>query len=78
MGLAWQPDRHGQGDAAELPRRGRSARCGRRCRGRRRAVCSGRSSKVRLQVEDTQGVRVVADLLPAAVLEEDPQAVLEL
>ncbi|MEU8663969.1 hypothetical protein AB0C31_45865, partial [Actinoplanes philippinensis] len=31
-----------------------------------------------LQVEDTQGVRVVADLLPAAVLEEDPQAVLEL
>ncbi|WP_433794206.1 methyltransferase domain-containing protein [Actinoplanes sp. CA-252034] len=31
-----------------------------------------------LQVEDTQGVRVVADLLPATVLEEDPQAVLEL
>ncbi|BEL09036.1 methyltransferase domain-containing protein [Actinoplanes sichuanensis] len=31
-----------------------------------------------LEVEDTQGVRVVADLLPAVVLEEDPQAVLEL
>ncbi|WP_328467076.1 methyltransferase domain-containing protein [Actinoplanes sp. NBC_00393] len=31
-----------------------------------------------LQVEETHGVRVVADLLPAAVLEEDPQAVLEL
>ncbi|MFI1988054.1 methyltransferase domain-containing protein [Actinoplanes sp. NPDC020271] len=31
-----------------------------------------------LDVEQTHGVRVVADLLPAAVLEEDPQAVLEL
>ncbi|GGN91599.1 methyltransferase [Actinoplanes lobatus] len=31
-----------------------------------------------LQVEETHGVRVIADLLPAAVLEEDPQAVLEL
>jgi SAM-dependent methyltransferase len=31
-----------------------------------------------LTVEETHGVRVVADLLPAAVLEEDPQAVLEL
>ena len=31
-----------------------------------------------LQVEQTHGVRVLADLLPAAVLEEDPQAVLEL
>lgn len=29
-------------------------------------------------VEQTHGVRVVADLLPAAVLEEDPQAVLDL
>ncbi|HWS36403.1 MAG TPA: methyltransferase domain-containing protein [Actinoplanes sp.] len=31
-----------------------------------------------LQVEETHGVRVIADLLPATVLEEDPQAVLEL
>lgn len=31
-----------------------------------------------LTVEETHGVRVIADLLPAAVLEEDPQAVLEL
>ena len=31
-----------------------------------------------LQVEETHGVRVVADLLPATVLEENPQAVLEL
>ncbi|GLY01868.1 MULTISPECIES: methyltransferase domain-containing protein [Actinoplanes] len=31
-----------------------------------------------LQVEATHGVRVFADLLPAAVIEEDPQAVLEL
>jgi len=31
-----------------------------------------------LQVEQTHGVRVLADLLPAAVVEEDPQAVLEL
>lgn len=31
-----------------------------------------------LEVEETHGVRVVADLLPATVLEEDPQAVLEL
>ncbi|AEV82639.1 methyltransferase type 12 [Actinoplanes sp. SE50] len=30
------------------------------------------------EVEQTHGVRVVADLLPAAVLDEDPQAVLEL
>ncbi|GAA2907369.1 methyltransferase [Actinoplanes cyaneus] len=31
-----------------------------------------------LEVEQTHGVRVVADLLPATVLEEDPQAVVEL
>jgi len=31
-----------------------------------------------LEVVETHGVRVLADLLPAAVLEEDPQAVLEL
>ncbi|MFC7532694.1 class I SAM-dependent methyltransferase [Actinoplanes sp. GCM10030250] len=31
-----------------------------------------------LTVEQTHGVRVVADLLPATVLEEDPRAVLEL
>jgi SAM-dependent methyltransferase len=31
-----------------------------------------------LRVEETHGVRVLADLLPAAVLEEDPQAVLDL
>jgi SAM-dependent methyltransferase len=31
-----------------------------------------------LEVEETHGVRVLADLLPAAVIEEDPQAVLEL
>ncbi|MFC6569421.1 methyltransferase domain-containing protein [Actinoplanes utahensis] len=31
-----------------------------------------------LEVEQTHGVRVIADLLPATVLEEDPQAVLEL
>ena len=31
-----------------------------------------------LEVEETHGVRVLADLLPAAVLEEDPQAVLDL
>jgi S-adenosylmethionine-dependent methyltransferase len=31
-----------------------------------------------LQVEEIHGVRVLADLLPAAVLEEDPQAVLDL
>jgi len=31
-----------------------------------------------LQIEETHGVRVIADLLPATVLEEDPQAVLEL
>ena len=31
-----------------------------------------------LTVEETQGVRVLADLLPAAVLEADPQALLEL
>ncbi|SDT63791.1 methyltransferase [Actinoplanes derwentensis] len=31
-----------------------------------------------LQVEETHGVRVIADLLPATVLEEDSQAVLEL
>ncbi|GIE84900.1 methyltransferase domain-containing protein [Actinoplanes regularis] len=31
-----------------------------------------------LQVEETHGVRVVADLLPATVIEEDPQAVLDL
>ncbi|MEU4424639.1 methyltransferase domain-containing protein, partial [Actinoplanes sp. NPDC024001] len=31
-----------------------------------------------LTVEEVHGVRVVADLLPAAVLEEDPQAALEL
>ncbi|WP_229073749.1 methyltransferase domain-containing protein [Actinoplanes sp. DH11] len=31
-----------------------------------------------LTVEETHGVRVVADLLPAAVLENDPQAVLDL
>jgi len=31
-----------------------------------------------LEVEETHGVRVLADLLPATVLEEDPQALLEL
>jgi SAM-dependent methyltransferase len=31
-----------------------------------------------LQVEETHGVRVLTDLLPAAVVEADPQAVLEL
>jgi hypothetical protein len=31
-----------------------------------------------LEVEETHGVRVLADLLPAAVVEEDPQALLEL
>jgi SAM-dependent methyltransferase len=31
-----------------------------------------------LQVEETLGVRVLADLLPASVVEEDPQALLEL
>ncbi|MBG0563460.1 methyltransferase domain-containing protein [Actinoplanes aureus] len=31
-----------------------------------------------LTVEETHGVRVVTDLLPATVLEEDPQAVLDL
>lgn len=31
-----------------------------------------------LRVEETHGVRVLADLLPAAVVEEDPKAVLEL
>lgn len=31
-----------------------------------------------LTVEQTHGVRVLADLLPAAVVEEDPQALLEL
>ncbi|WP_433302628.1 methyltransferase domain-containing protein [Actinoplanes sp. CA-030573] len=31
-----------------------------------------------LEVEETHGVRVLADLLPAAVIEEDPQALLEL
>ncbi|MET0426445.1 MAG: SAM-dependent methyltransferase, partial [Actinoplanes sp.] len=31
-----------------------------------------------LTVEQTHGVRVLADLLPAAVLEEDPQALLDL
>jgi SAM-dependent methyltransferase len=31
-----------------------------------------------LEVVETHGVRVLADLLPAAVLEEDPQAVLDL
>ncbi|WP_433829310.1 class I SAM-dependent methyltransferase [Actinoplanes sp. CA-015351] len=31
-----------------------------------------------LQVEQTHGVRVVADLLPATVIEDDPQAVLDL
>ena len=31
-----------------------------------------------LEVQETHGVRVVADLLPASVLEEDPQAVLDL
>jgi hypothetical protein len=31
-----------------------------------------------LTVEETHGVRVLADLLPAAVLEADPQALLEL
>jgi SAM-dependent methyltransferase len=31
-----------------------------------------------LQVEETSGVRVLADLLPASVVEEDPQALLEL
>ncbi|GIE96866.1 class I SAM-dependent methyltransferase [Paractinoplanes rishiriensis] len=33
---------------------------------------------VGLKVEETHGVRVLADLLPAAVVEEDPQALLEL
>ena len=31
-----------------------------------------------LEVEQTHGVRVLADLLPAAVIEEDPQGLLEL
>jgi SAM-dependent methyltransferase len=31
-----------------------------------------------LEVEEIHGVRVLADLLPAAVIEEDPQALLEL
>ncbi|MET0415234.1 MAG: methyltransferase domain-containing protein [Actinoplanes sp.] len=31
-----------------------------------------------LRVEETHGVRILADLLPAAVVEEDPQAVLDL
>jgi S-adenosylmethionine-dependent methyltransferase len=31
-----------------------------------------------LEVEETHGVRVLTDLLPAAVVEEDPQALLEL
>ncbi|MDT5042684.1 MAG: hypothetical protein QOE51_3669 [Actinoplanes sp.] len=31
-----------------------------------------------LEVEETRGVRVLADLLPAAVLEADPQALLDL
>ena len=31
-----------------------------------------------LVVEETHGVRVVADLLPAAVVEADPQALLDL
>jgi S-adenosylmethionine-dependent methyltransferase len=31
-----------------------------------------------LEVEQTHGVRVLADLLPAAVVEEDPQALLDL
>ena len=31
-----------------------------------------------LQVEETHGVRVLTDLLPAAVVEEDPQTLLEL
>jgi SAM-dependent methyltransferase len=31
-----------------------------------------------LRVEETHGVRVLTDLLPAAVVEEDPQAVLDL
>jgi S-adenosylmethionine-dependent methyltransferase len=31
-----------------------------------------------LEVEQTHGVRVLTDLLPAAVIEEDPQALLEL
>ena len=31
-----------------------------------------------LEVEETHGVRVLTDLLPAAVVEEDPKAVLEL
>ena len=33
---------------------------------------------VGLEVEETHGVRVLADLLPAAVVEEDPQALLDL
>ena len=31
-----------------------------------------------LEVEEIHGVRVLADLVPAAVVEEDPQALLEL
>lgn len=31
-----------------------------------------------LEVEETHGVRVLADLLPAAVVEDDPQAILDL
>jgi S-adenosylmethionine-dependent methyltransferase len=31
-----------------------------------------------LEVEETHGVRVLADLLPAAVVDEDPQALLDL
>jgi S-adenosylmethionine-dependent methyltransferase len=48
---------------------------------RRRYDADGAAELLRsagLVVEETHGVRVLADLLPAAVLEEDPQAVLDL
>ena len=42
------------------------------------ASASGLLAAAGLEVEETHGVRVIADLLPATVLEEDSQAVLEL
>ena len=42
------------------------------------AGATGLLTDAGLEVEQTHGVRVIADLLPAAVLEEDAQAVLEL
>jgi S-adenosylmethionine-dependent methyltransferase len=42
------------------------------------AGATGLLTDAGLEVEEIHGVRVIADLLPASVLEEDPQAVLEL